>query len=134
MRSQYQSYIDGWRTRTRKLRDRRRAREVRARAQAERLAEVLAQEFNVRRVFLFGSLAREGDFHSRSDLDLAVEGLPRHQYLTAVERLEEEAGVHVDLIDLAEANDRVVRAIDKEGRLLYEAPVDRGNDHDDDWS
>ena len=124
MTSKYQPYIDAWKTRTRSSRDRRRDQESTARSTARRLAEVLAQEFKVTRVFLFGSLAREGDFHSRSDLDLAVEGLAKRRYLAAVERLEEEAGIQVDLIDLSEANDRALRAIGKEGRLLYEAPTD----------
>jgi len=124
MTSKYQPYIDAWKTRIRLSRDRRRDQESTARTTAGRLAEVLAQEFGVTRVFLFGSLAREGDFHPRSDLDLAVEGLAERQYLAAMERLEQEAGMHVDLIDLSEANDRVLRSIGKEGRLLYEAPAD----------
>ena len=124
MTSKYQPNNDAWKTRIRLSRDRRRDQESTARTTAGRLAEVLAQEFGVTRVFLFGSLAREGDFHPRSDLDLAVEGLAERQYLAAMERLEQEAGMHVDLIDLSEANDRVLRSIGKEGRLLYEAPAD----------
>ena len=50
--------------------------------------------------------ARTGDYHAGSDLDLAVEGLPQHEYLAALERLTEEASLPVDLVDLAEANER----------------------------
>ena len=50
-----------------------RARE--ARAAAEAAARRIGERLGVRRVVLFGSLVR-GRFHDRSDIDLAIEGLP----------------------------------------------------------
>jgi predicted nucleotidyltransferase len=49
---------------------------------AREIARVLVQTFGVRRVILFGSLAR-GAFGPRSDVDLAVEGLPPGALLEA---------------------------------------------------
>ena len=44
---------------------------------AEKCASVLKSEYNVRRVFLIGSLA-DGFFKASSDIDLVVEGLDDH--------------------------------------------------------
>ncbi len=46
-----------------------------ARLEAERLGRFLAAEFNVSRVYLFGSYAWGLEIQPDSDLDLAVEGL-----------------------------------------------------------
>lgn len=121
MTSKYQSYIDAWKARARRERQERQEREHAARAKAEKLARILAQEYQVRKVVLFGSLARSGEYDARSDIDLAVEGLPAHAHLEAIERLERESGLRVDLVDLADANDRVLRAVEREGSPLYEA-------------
>ena len=45
------------------------------RAEAKRLAQILAEEFGVERVYLFGSYAWGVTLHPNSDLELAVVGL-----------------------------------------------------------
>ncbi len=47
-------------------------RRERALALARRAAALLREDFGAERVMLFGSLAREGVFDTRSDVDLAV--------------------------------------------------------------
>jgi len=42
---------------------------------AEKCAQVLVEKFGVRRVIPFGSVVGDSPWHSRSDIDLAVEGL-----------------------------------------------------------
>jgi predicted nucleotidyltransferase len=42
---------------------------------AEAYMRLLRERFGARRVVLFGSLAGQGPWHARSDVDLAVEGL-----------------------------------------------------------
>jgi predicted nucleotidyltransferase len=44
-------------------------------AAAEACMRLLRERFGARRVVLFGSLAGQGLWHARSDVDLAVEGL-----------------------------------------------------------
>lgn len=79
-----QSYIDGWRRRERALAEAaaswRRARLSEAADAARRLSERFP---SVRRVILFGSLAR-GTAAPGSDVDLWLEGLAESDWLDAV--------------------------------------------------
>jgi predicted nucleotidyltransferase len=52
----------------------------------------------VAKVYLTGSLLREGDFYPFSDIDLAVEGL-REDYFKLLVDLEELMGRWVDVIE-----------------------------------
>ncbi|MBM3234813.1 nucleotidyltransferase domain-containing protein [Candidatus Poribacteria bacterium] len=77
------------------------------------------EKFNVRRVYLFGSLA-EGFFHEDSDIDLAVEGLEPHLYFKALANLHEvSGGFKVDLVPLEVTPYKDI--IVKKGERLYEA-------------
>ena len=69
---------------------------------ARKCAHILYDKYRVRRVYLIGSLANPEDFHERSDIDLAVEGLPSHLYFKALAELWRElpAGLELDLIPL----------------------------------
>ncbi len=77
--------------------------------QAEQAAEacrkVLEEQFGARRVYLFGSLAGHSPWHSRSDVDLAVEGLAPERYVSALSALWElmPEGLELDLITLEDA-------------------------------
>lgn len=51
---------------------------------ADRCATLLREQFGVRRVILFGSAAGDAPWHSRSDLDMAVEGLRPEDHLRAL--------------------------------------------------
>lgn len=67
---------------------------------ANRAAQLLRERYNVSRVRVFGSLLHPNHFHSRSDVDLAVEGLAVHDYwdaLADVLFLDDE--IAVDLVD-----------------------------------
>ncbi len=85
---------------------------------ARRLARILAERFDVRRVVLFGSLAR-GDISGHLDIDLAVEGLPRELELGALSTLNEEAGCRVDLVRCEDATPRLLAAIARDGEVLH---------------
>lgn len=52
-----------------------RARRQQAQEAAQACARLLKEQFGAREVYLFGSLAGKSLWHSRSDIDLAVEGL-----------------------------------------------------------
>lgn len=74
----------------------------------ERLVEacrrVLIEEFGAKRVIPFGSFV-EGFWHERSDLDLAVEGLPPERFFKALTTLQRLApkGPRIDLVPLETA-------------------------------
>ncbi|MBI4530798.1 MAG: nucleotidyltransferase domain-containing protein [Candidatus Latescibacteria bacterium] len=71
-------------------------------ALVERCTELLKTRFGAQRVISFGSLVGKGVWHPRSDLDLAVEGLPPEQFFRAWSSLQEvlPQGLTVDLVPL----------------------------------
>lgn len=76
-----------------------------ARCLAERCAALLQEQFGVRRVVVFGSLAGDAPWHSRSDLDLAVEGLRPESHLRALVACYKilPPGLDLDLVPLESA-------------------------------
>lgn len=81
---------------------------------------MLTQEFGAKRVYLFGSLVREGKFSERSDIDLAVEGIESHRFFEAGAALDRACDYRyrIDLVDLATARAGVKELILTEGVLL----------------
>ena len=115
---EYESYIEAWRTRVKKRKEREKQLLKIAKERAKECAKFLAEKFNVREVYLFGSLA-EGFFHEGSDIDLAVEGLGPHLYFKALAELHEVSGeFKVDLVPLESSSYKDI--ILKEGERLYE--------------
>jgi uncharacterized protein len=79
-------------------------------------ADVLKSRFGVRRVILFGSIARTESFYAQSDVDLAVEGLREDDYWEAWRMVEEIiADRPVDLIDMEIASQSILKAIQRYG-------------------
>ena len=76
-----------------------------ARCLAERCVTLLKEQFGVRRVIVFGSLVGDTPWHSRSDLDLAVEGLRPESHLRALAACYEilPQGLDLDLVPLESA-------------------------------
>ena len=92
------------------------ARDIRAAVPL--VADVLVREFGVRRVVLFGSVAR-GAARPDSDIDIALEGLPPGQTFHAMARAAEVAGRNVDLVPMEGARPEVLAIIDREGEVLF---------------
>jgi predicted nucleotidyltransferase len=90
-------------------------------AQAERLAKILADEYGVERVYLFGSFAWGKVVRPDSDIDLAVEGLPPRQFLKAYGQLERATHYAFDLVPLENASSRLREQILKLGMLVYDS-------------
>ncbi|MBN1418243.1 MAG: hypothetical protein JXP34_05665 [Planctomycetes bacterium] len=69
---------------------------------ARACAEALEQRFGAREVHIVGSLAGQGPWHSRSDIDLAVGGLAPEKYVQAFSALADmlPEGMDLDLIPL----------------------------------
>jgi len=91
-----------------------------AKAEAERLAEILATEFGVRRVYLFGSFAWGPEARPDSDLDLAVEGLHRGKRVLAHTRLSESSEYLVDLVSLNRIQGVLRERILTSGIVVYD--------------
>lgn len=90
------------------------------RTEAVRLARLAAARFELRRLYLFGSVARGSRLSAWSDIDLAVEGLPTEDYWSLVGMLAAAAKYPVDvkpLEDIVPSGREEIRA---RGIVLYE--------------
>lgn len=79
----------------------------------------LAERFGVKRVYLFGSLAK-GLFFKGSDIDLAIEGMDFEDYLKAIAEYRFIKGIHIDLLNLDFCRANFKDEILKDGKVLYE--------------
>jgi predicted nucleotidyltransferase len=86
----------------------------RRRALARRGASYL-YERGAGKVWLFGSVAKGRRQDERSDLDLAVAGLPPEVYFRAVSELERILDVDVDLVEVERASPVLREAIVRDG-------------------
>jgi len=86
---------------------------------AERCAELLKSRFGAKRVILFGSVTGQGPWHGRSDIDLAVEGVPAEDFFRAWAALDEVVprGMQVDLVALEDAGPELRARILQEGEV-----------------
>ncbi|MHA1730761.1 MAG: nucleotidyltransferase family protein [Promethearchaeota archaeon] len=87
---------------------------------AKRCAQLLREEYGVSKVVLFGSLARPRPIHERSDIDLAVEGLPDAIYFKVLVKLYDviPRGANLDLVTLESISASFRERIDLEGEVL----------------
>lgn len=83
------------------------------------MAKILAEEFPVKKAVLFGSALEKGSFKEDSDIDIAIEGLPKEAYFIALARLMMESPFEVDLKPLEDVDDLLKKNIAR-GRVLYE--------------
>ena len=80
----------------------------------------LAGQYHVQRVILFGSRAR-GDYHTKSDIDLAVSG---GDYVRFALDVDEETStlLEFDIVNLdGSVSEELRQEIDRDGRILYNA-------------
>ena len=88
-------------------------------AAAARVANFLRREFGAAEVIAFGSLVHDGVFDGRSDIDLALRGIPAAQFYRAYAAATAVSPqFDLDLIDLATCPLPLREAILKEGRPL----------------
>lgn len=118
----YDKYIISWRERLKKEKIQQQEKIAVAKKIAEECAQLLVERYGAKRVYLIGSLAREGVFHEMSDIDLVVEGLPSHCYIAALTEVWDRLpkGFHVDLIPIEDSFDGIRQRVKREGVLLHE--------------
>lgn len=79
----------------------------------------IARKYNVQKVILFGSRAR-GDFKTKSDIDLAVQGGDFIRFMLDVNE-ETSTLLKFDIVNLDEEIQNELReSIKKEGKTIYE--------------
>ncbi|MFP4394397.1 MAG: nucleotidyltransferase family protein [Anaerolineales bacterium] len=83
---------------------------------ARQAAALLKSDYSAQRVWLFGSVARGMRVHPRSDIDIAVEGLPAEHFWAAWCRLDTLApGETIDLEPVESASPALLAEIQREG-------------------
>ncbi|MCB9729982.1 MAG: nucleotidyltransferase domain-containing protein [Deltaproteobacteria bacterium] len=114
-----QSYIDGWRQRQRALAEAAAAWRRERLSEAAEAARQLSERFpSVRRVVLFGSLAR-GSAGPGSDVDLWLEGLAEADWLDAVSLARQRIPhAEVDLVRAEWARAPMAARVAAEGVVL----------------
>jgi len=89
-----------------------------ARTDVDRIVPLLVDEFGAIRIILFGSLVK-GTFTSESDIDLAVEGIPRGHYFAAVAAVNHVTLRWVDLKPLEDLCPHFRQRILTTGEVIY---------------
>ncbi|MBI5198160.1 MAG: hypothetical protein HZA19_06075, partial [Nitrospirae bacterium] len=64
---------------------------------SHQLKDILVKNYRVKKVILYGSILRPGDFYERSDIVMAVEGLPKRLYFKALGELMFASKFDVDI-------------------------------------
>jgi len=95
--------------------------------EAERIANAIVARCgaSIRRVVLFGSVAKGRPFTPLSDIDLAVEADSPAAFLEAVAAAL-GSDFEVDVVDPADARPALREAIERDGVVLYERRSSRG--------
>jgi len=116
--TEYKKY---WRERAEREAARRRKLAAEARDQAKQVAQMLVREFDASRVYLFGSLAEDGRFQERSDVDLAAEGIAPERFFKAWAAAGRHSHLCVEVVNLDEVGEPMRKFILQHGELLCDA-------------
>ncbi|PLV56769.1 nucleotidyltransferase family protein [Thermotoga sp. SG1] len=115
----YEEYIRAWVERKKKEEEKMKLLAQRALEEAKKVTSVLREKYGVKRVVLFGSLAKylrgAEEFTERSDIDLAVEGLPKEAYFRVLSEINRLSEFEIDLIDLEGCPAFLRNLIEREG-------------------
>lgn len=83
--------------------------------------EEISKEFDVEKVFLFGSCLE--NVETANDIDIAVEGIRAKDFFKYYGRISLAVDDEVDLIDLNDVREHFQKRILSKGRIIYERRV-----------
>lgn len=115
-------HVDHWRRRRAEQQAQNQRLAQKARADLERIVDVLVRQFGAKRIILFGSLAR-GRFAPDSDIDLAVEGIAREDYFDALAAVNRLTRRWVDLKPLEDLDPHFRQRVLATGDCVYASSV-----------
>lgn len=117
-REQREKYTSGWIKRKKEKEESLKERYKLAMEKAALVAQMLRKDYGVKKVVLFGSLAKN-KLWGHSDIDIAVEGLADGCYLNAVWETSEIASpFKVDLVPIERAVEGLKEKIKREGKEI----------------
>ena len=112
-------YLDYWKRRRAETENFHRRLENEAKNELHQIVSVLTERYDVRRIFLFGSL-KTGGFTEDSDIDLAVEGVKAENFFAALAQVNRLSRFAVDLKPLEDLEPYFRSRVYSEGELIYE--------------
>ncbi len=115
----HSEYVEAWQRRFEQERMKAIALAKHARTFLPQAFELL-KGYGATRVILFGSLCRPEKFHARSDLDLAVSGIPSDKFIRASADVMMALDWPTDIKRWEELDDFFREMILKRGEMLYE--------------
>lgn len=77
-------------------------------------------KWNIKKIYLFGSILHKNEFHYNSDIDIAVEGVSFKKFSELWFKLGLKFPLKIDLINLNDCDEYFKTAIEKRGKLVYE--------------
>lgn len=80
---------------------------------AHKCARILKEEFGATKVVLFGSMLNPERMTWRSDIDLAVWGLPEKDLFRAGAAIEHGHDFSIDLVEVQHAKPHILKAIEQ---------------------
>ncbi len=83
--------------------------------------EEISREFDVEKVFLFGSCLE--NVETANDIDIAVEGIKAKDFFKYYGRISMAIDDEVDLVDLGDIREHLQKRILSKGRLIYERAI-----------
>ncbi len=114
----YAAYLPGIRQRWRQRQDELTRRRDAAWESARRIAMFLRARYGATQFIAFGSLIYPERFDERSDIDLAVTGIPSHAFFGAWAAAGAGCAFSLDLVDLGDCSPALRELIAREGRPL----------------
>jgi predicted nucleotidyltransferase len=114
----YSTYLAGIRDRAERAGIERERQRQATMEQARHAARLLRAQFGALEVVAFGSLVRSDHFDDRSDIDLAVRGVPPERFFQAWAAAAAVVSRSLDLVDLDDCSARLRETIHAEGEPL----------------
>ena len=91
-----------------------------------KVAARLGFEYNLRKIYLFGSLTDRNSFHLESDIDIAIDGLKSRDYLNLWGDFEKCLQHRFDLVNMNNVGKRFIEYILEEGEIIYDSQETQG--------
>lgn len=85
----------------------------------KKIAKMLKEKYGAEKVIVFGSLLNKKRFHKRSDIDLAVKGIDDELFYEAYGKIiGKYTDFEVDLVDIEDCKESLLKVINKEGKEI----------------
>jgi predicted nucleotidyltransferase len=105
----------------RRAREHHRARHRRAQADAERIIEMIIEQYRPERVIQWGSVLQPEHFRDYSDIDIAVEGITDpQQYFELLDKAEALTDFRLDIVQLEHVEPPYRKLLFEKGKVVYE--------------